>query len=348
MVAVPGSGENSFMVTFTGGPLWAVTAVIAILVLALFFAPDRVAKVFNRTFVDTPQAKMAAAVAAAGAFLIGILTVFQIVEDLGSIKQNQKIQREEAIARAVERLFRPASGRIFRGDALSFVVGQRQMIVGLDLSCKQIGAWDEAAGTCVRRQVFENVRIDGRAVDPDRAHPDAAGFKQAIISHVSFADAHFIDAFVANTGFYDADLSRALFMNFVISGAFVSGDLTGAQFNSGRIIDTEFFPAEPEEAPSFSDVNVSGSSIPWLASLSSDALAELTFWADWPPRTGEWDTAPIPREVLAAMTICLPPVDGRGRIVPREHRADLRQGANDCRDIVSLDEAVRDYGASYE
>jgi len=256
-----------------------------------------------------------------------VLTAYQIRQDLADAREERAIRLDNAIDRRWDRLLRPASGNIGKGEALSFLFQQGVSFNGVDLSCQAIGTYSFSDGICRRSPIFTDLNL---------VEDEPMGATPRYIRNVSLRDAEIHNAQFRNVMVWGLDVGGASISGATFSNAVIQGRFAGASMVDVVAVSSIVEAPNGEKPASFTG-NISGSSISFLREFAS--TTGIWAWADHPPvhrnkqtfslfnLTGEEEAEPD--EVLANIELCDPPIDEAGKPLP------LSQRNNSQRHVIS-------------
>ncbi|MCF6102447.1 MULTISPECIES: hypothetical protein [Mesorhizobium] len=327
-------------------PFGVVALLLVCAFVCLRFLPDKFARRATDFCVHSEQAKILAAVSGAIAFVVVIATAYQIWTDLRDRATEREIRRDESIARAWDRLLRPAVGNTGKGEALTLLHKQGSRLVGIDLSCQTYGSWDNESAKCRKRPIIAGVTFalhEGRSdymnvaamTDADLKHTELQGWK---IDKMAFS----------------ADFRNVVATDFTVVFGQLSGNFEGATISYSSILGSTLV-IRPGEHPKMNKVNISGTRYGYLADTPFE---EIFYWADWPPvryvkfSPGLKDASgltPDPyygMQVLSKLTACAPPKENDGKVMPQNLRHLVTPPWRSC-DRMSAEASQRRYPDAY-
>lgn len=257
-----------------------------------------------------------------------IMTLVQVQIDLSAQETERAVQQEERVERAWTRLMMPIGGNMGKGYALNLVLQDGTDLNALDLSCKNVGTWNEKTQTCEKPPIFDKIKIDHNGLnltdyksamsgdiepyfkkirDDDAINIDA--FNMATVVSSSFSGSY-LDSFEADElMFFNTDFSLTYWENIPKKAGIYLCDLSFAMVN------IDFYAATPLEW--IDQCNVSGMTV----QIADTRSMEKIFgphqvmsnghwaWADIPPMS--YDTVniswkPAPLSVLNGIAFCDP------------------------------------------
>ncbi|WP_137933685.1 hypothetical protein [Mesorhizobium comanense] len=321
-----------------GMPGWFLALVAICLLVVIYSIPNDTARSLADRYVRSDQAQLLGALVAIVGFVAVAMTLYQIRVDLADRGAERAVRRDEAIARAWDRLLGQAAGNTGKGDALSTLFREGIVLNGgiddfgvpaaLDLSCQTIGNWDAQAGRCRKPAIIAGANFQARPGDVPLIALDLAGNQMNGLT-LAFAS---LSGDFTGTGLDGLNAANAR----------LDGHFKGAAISNADIVNTDFDIgyATPDDLPGLYGVNVSGSRMSWLEGLGFK-LQQLSFWADWPPTKGKLGqgTPGFADAILDQMRICKPPLDANGKPVPRAERQPMYAGRGKPADCVAVSAA---------
>jgi len=282
--------------------------------------PEQTSKPLANFFIHSDAAKLVGLAAGFVGFFAVIVTLYQIQVDLRDRNDERVARTEERIARATEQVMARASGNTGKGRSLSILIRAGGILDYADLSCRTLGNFDVTNNVCIDPPQFTNFDLLSDDVTPQPEY-DMRGI-------------NFSATIIASSVIEDTDITQGNFENTVfdtnrIEGSYFYGRFAGSTFRDSEIVNTFILPTTVEEWPTLENVNVSGTTIPWIESLSDEELSQLYFWADMPPLRAPYVVSGVIEGVGKEMT----PEDDRQRF----HEIIVRPGnGDDTRRKVSL------------
>lgn len=271
---------------------------------------DSTAQPFVTALERSPLVQLIAIGGAVFGFVVVVMTAIQIQSDLVEDQEERASRTDDAIERRWNQLLRRAAGNTGKGGALTFLYRQGERFDGIDLSCAAIGEYSASDSTCQRPPILAGVRL---GISPAPSDGGA-------ISEVSFRDVTLYDLVVRNEMLLDIDLRGAWLQRADLGNVHLEGRFSEATLVDVRIIQSTIAsPAGDRPAAFFGDV--SGSAISFLEELGPDA--SIVAWADFPPfvvTNDEVRERPASDDFLEKMTLCAPPSDEYGRVIPLQDR----------------------------
>lgn len=329
-------------------------ACAAVVGLALFWAiPEGAIAWLTRRFIHSEHAKLLAGIAGFIAFAGVVFTVYQILIDLRDRADERVIRRDEAIARAWDRLLAPGVGNTGKGEALSMLVRERVGLDGVDLSCEALGNWDHQTATCRKPIIFAGVQLVGS--------PYELAFTGGSIAKVDMRHAELSSPVLTDFSLH-GDFRNARASGMAIYGTVIAGAFDGATLTQGHVIASNLELDEGATPPTLEAVNVSGTRIGWIETLKPAELNRLFAWADMPPRRairlpihvpldnhGLFEDTNVGLDILRHIRLCKPPLDKKGNALPVALRIEDMGGAIitlPCEDM-SAEAAMRRYPEAF-
>jgi hypothetical protein len=295
--------------------------------------------------------KVAQTVGAFIAFIVAMLTVYQINLELTDLREEREARKEEAIARAWNRLTQRASGNTGKGRALSFLAHSNERFDGVDLSCRAIGDWDFDKEKCLRRVLMPEVKLNG--VRSQR--------KSLYVSEVNLSDIKMLGLRMQHMALDYTDFSRAVISRPDIVNSEITANWQDAEFRFANLIgsrinhllkggdstDKDFVEF------TFTYSNISGSIVPENA-LSCEACYLFHSWADNPPAFEDKDGIIHAVDKYAdRFTWCNPPVQNNGKPIPLSQRPNILINSGDtvhtdnCADTLTYQQAKTQFPESH-
>lgn len=265
--------------------------------------------------------KVAQTVGAFIAFIVAMLTVYQINLELTDIKEERQARKEEAIARAWSRLIQRVSGNTGKGRALSFLAKSNERFDGVDLSCRAIGDWDFSKNRCIRTVLLPDVELNGQR----------QGKNSLYVGEVNLSDVKMLGLKMQHLVLDHADFSRAIISRPDIINSEIYANWQDAEFRFANLVgsrinhlwNAEVAPDKDVKEFTFTYSNISGSIVPENA-LSCDACDLFHSWADHPPAFEDSEGKIHTVDKYAdKFTWCKPPIQKNGKLLPLIQRPNI-------------------------